>query len=308
MIGLLTMAGLLYLQIIGTASAVPSTNKDSCLRCHGMPTLAYQDQITGGIVSLYVDQATIEQSAHAKLQCLDCHHQDFSRYPHSEVATQQELNCTSCHQDNPRFDRSKFQKIEQEFFHSVHFLEMPQKFSCRTCHDPHTFQRGVKRSDVSVTIKNDNNICLHCHNLNKPLIRGNGSSLADLNTVHSWLPNLDLHWRKIRCVECHTPTSNHISHTILGADLAERDCVTCHAKNSLLLTGLYRHLVANDDQQNTAANDNNLNQIYVVGLTRNQVLDSLSIFLVILTISGIIIHGTERWLTRRKQRHDSDHG
>lgn len=59
---------------------IGTNGKSGCLVCHGDPNLV---RIQGGrTVSLYVDTAVIDKSAHAKLLCTDCHIDFAYKTPH----------------------------------------------------------------------------------------------------------------------------------------------------------------------------------------------------------------------------------
>ena len=92
-----------------------------------------------------------------------------------------------------------------------------------------------------------------------------------IDEIHSWLPNTRLHWKAVRCVECHTPevgAKDMLSHQILSKDKAERNCFACHGANSTLNTRLYRHLSSEEQQRFGFANSVILSNSYVVGTTR----------------------------------------
>jgi len=110
-------------------------------------------------------------------------------------------------------------------------------------------------------------------------------------------------------VECHTPPSTvrqlSLSHEILAKDRAERECVTCHTRDSSLRTRLYRHLIAEEEETAGFANAVILRSAYVVGATRNTYVDTAGTWLLGLTVAGVLVHGVLRIfaaLRRRRQR------
>jgi hypothetical protein len=81
---------------IGTAG------KSGCLVCHGDKNLV---RIVAGIpVSMYVDTAELQSSAHAKLLCTDCHTDFAYKVPHpttqagEDWRTIAKSSCKNCHQ------------------------------------------------------------------------------------------------------------------------------------------------------------------------------------------------------------------
>ena len=290
------------------AAAPPPDEAGWCLRCHGMATLSDRDPTTGEIIDLSVDREAFVHSNHGELACQDCHDDTgFQAFPHSEAARRTRLHCLDCHdpKDDPKFARYRFPEIEAEFKRSVHFREHPQAFDCFTCHDPHAFEIADKARFTAEVIAQDNGMCLQCHTAPQRLsVLAPERRFPDLDAIHSWLPKPDLHWRAVRCVECHTPAtaSGRMSHTVLGKDKAERNCVVCHTTDSLLLTKLYRHRKTEEVETAGFVNAVMLNDAYIIGATRNAVLDWLTYLLVGGTALGVAGHAAARVYFAGKRR------
>ena len=47
--------------------------------------------------------------------------------------------------------------------------------------------------------------------------------------THGWLHDLELDWSAIRCVRCHTESTEGFSHQILAGSQAQKSCVVCHS-------------------------------------------------------------------------------
>ncbi|MBF0370658.1 MAG: cytochrome c3 family protein [Magnetococcales bacterium] len=279
---------------------------DQCLRCHAMETLAHRDRETGRLVDLSVDPKKMAASNHGQLECLDCHGSGFKQIPHGSQAKLESLHCLECHDANQNFDRQQFEAIERSFNRSVHAQRQPENFDCFSCHDPHAFQRAERIEKISNIVADHNRVCLSCHGagtIDKPHVaQVNFTDLADLDVAHSWLPNREHHWRSVRCVECHTTHRSDASHMILTADRAEKNCVACHTKDSLLLTKLYQHRVSQERQKAGFINSIVMNESYIIGMTRHRFLDGAGIAALALTLLGVMGHGIGRWLAARRRK------
>ncbi|MBF0142202.1 MAG: cytochrome c3 family protein [Magnetococcales bacterium] len=279
-------------------------SNQGCLRCHGMRTLSYQDRLTGKLVSLFVDEAELVRSSHGGMACVRCHSRGFRQVPHTRTALAETLSCLDCHEKNNRFNRDWFQMIERQFTQSVHYQAHAGEFNCFSCHDPHRFLWSAKSRSVREVVAQDNAMCLSCHGPDGQLNQWSRRSFRTLDASHRWLPKAALHWRNVRCVECHTPGETiGVSHIILGAPSAERKCVACHSRDSLLLTKLYQHRVFEERQQAGFFNSVVLNDAYIIGMTRNRFLDWIGFLAVGGAVAGVSFHGLGRWLVARRKRH-----
>ena len=107
---------------------------------------------------------------------------------------------------------------------------------------------------------------------------------------HDWLPNTMMHWGKVRCIDCHLSTSNTYMHQILDADQAVKHCEDCHSANSILLTKLYRYKMHESREKYGFLNSVALNEAYIIGMTRNVILDQLSFLIMGAMAMGIGVH------------------
>jgi len=275
---------ILLTAIYAAAFANENMTTAYCLRCHGMETLAYRDNITGKIVNLYVDPQQYRQSNHWRLECITCHTANYSHYPHPENA--ENLYCLDCHKDDPKFTPYGFTEIEQAVKNSIH---ASIEFSCFSCHDPHQFKVSRVGEDISEIVRYDNEICLNCH----------ASPLTQLVISHQWLPKPLLHWRSIRCLECHTRYSTH---QILPAKESVKNCVECHSKEATLLSSLYQYRSQEDLQKTGWFNKAVFNNAYIIGMSRHETIDRWSLIILVLTIGGLFAHGLGRFLARSKKK------
>lgn len=146
----------------------------------------------------------------------------------------------------------------------------------------------------------DNEICLSCHaNESKYQLL---TSLDNPNILdkHDWLPNEGLHFRKVRCVECHTQLSDTllVAHNIQPKENAVKNCVECHSKNSRLLTSLYRMQFTDQRSLSGFSNSFMLEESYIIGANRNYYLNRLSIILFGMVIIFLSIHAFLRLIIK----------
>ncbi|MCW5964674.1 MAG: hypothetical protein KIT83_11600 [Bryobacterales bacterium] len=283
---------------------VPVSSGDTveyCLRCHGMQTMG-QIETLGRIRSLAVDAEAFKSSTHGAKSCTFCHY-GFGEFPHSEkVVARRKPQCTSCHRGE-RYENWGFPAVKEEFDASVHKATLGDAFTCFACHDPHTFEPSRDHRTIPLTVAYSNAICMQCHQDRERMVTRFAIATAPLEATHAFLPNRDVHWRTVRCLDCHTaPNERMVSHHILPKEEAVRNCVECHSQESRLMSKLYVHRVEEERQTAGFLNSVVLNDAYVVGMTRNRYLDAVSIGLAIITLIGIFLHALGRYLARRKVR------
>lgn len=154
------------------------------------------------------------------------------------------------------------------------------------------------------TPQNEN--CLSCHGNNKLFltekdvaesweVKANKDVFVPLKPApsvrHNWLEQPELHLAKVDCLTCHNPE--------LKSPI--KDCRQCHANDSVLLK------TAPQSPEYSLTNWSFTNKeliekgSYVVGSNRIPALDVIGILLVILTLAGCAVHGTLRFITRRRK-------
>jgi len=315
---------------VGVKAHVIKGKPVDCMRCHGMETLGYRDPVTGGFIDLHVPEKDFLDSNHKALNCIECHTAGFDDYPHPEKAKKQSLYCVDCHKDNPSLIPKHFGEIEHEFKQSVHFQRLPEDFSCFSCHDAHYFKVSIKSTDFSrfpkremcvnchtsndigITmepvrqvlemVSYDNQICLNCHAVETRLKELKETDIPNIETSHKWLPNVKMHWKKVRCIDCHLSTDDNFLHNILTADQAVKHCEECHSANSILLTKLYKYTIQENRQKYGFINSVTLNDAYIIGMTRNVILDRISFVVLGLMVLGLAAHGFGRWSFARRRK------
>jgi predicted CXXCH cytochrome family protein len=278
-----------------------------CFSCHEPAAIEHPPQAgldKKKLRAAVMDPNVFKGSDHGRLACTKCHNEGYTDFPHAADAKDSTNTCTDCHS-------KKAIKIEEEFAKSVHAKRMADTFTCTNCHNPHLMRIAEKLSNPAKIVEQDNRVCLGCHDSDETFAKyaPEKKSRPLIDQIHSWLPNTRLHWQNVRCVECHTPVSmdTPISHEIVDKTKAERKCVACHSVDSTLKVRLYRHLVQDEEQKYGFLNSVILSNSYVIGATRNAILDSLAIGLAVLTFVGVLLHGLLRyiaWRVREKKKHD----
>jgi nitrate/TMAO reductase-like tetraheme cytochrome c subunit len=118
---------LLVSLFLGGSSAAVAQGAEECLACHGEKDLTMERR--GRTVSLYVNQAELGSSPHARVSCVDCHRGlKADELPHAPRI--RPVNCLSCHDDE------KF----LGFAASVHGQAQPG-VTCAACHGGHSTRK-----------------------------------------------------------------------------------------------------------------------------------------------------------------------
>ncbi|MCP4701175.1 MAG: nitrate reductase [Gammaproteobacteria bacterium] len=294
----------LFLLMLGIscsqAAVMEKADNTACFRCHSMTTLAYIDLETGGIVDLSVQAEIFRRSNHGKLSCKACHQAAvFDKYPHTIHIDIKKSSCEDCHEDHPGFQKKyRFEKIVVQFQKSVHYQSNSDKFDCYSCHDPHSFWAGLREENTTALVRQDNRMCLNCHETPSAGVRK--KARTSLEIKHQWLPNMRTHFDSVRCVDCHVAAPGSVVHAIEPARRAEKRCVSCHTRDSMLLSRLYRYHVHQERQKGGFFNSVVLNDAYIIGMTRNRFIDWFSLLLTGATLIGITAHGIGRWISSRR--------
>jgi formate-dependent nitrite reductase cytochrome c552 subunit len=275
-----------------------------CLACHsaaGLKNPPRADLDLAKLKETLLEADAFGGSNHGHMACKQCHGQGYNDYPHAANARYEVSPCSECH-------ATKVARLEPQYEASVHSrsASTKEKFTCITCHNPHLSLVATKLKNPRKIVFQDNKDCLDCHNSEARFARfapddektpGIKKKRPDIDTLHDWLPNARLHWRAVRCVECHTPAvpaNRMLSHEILDKEKAEKNCLSCHATDSSLRTRLYRHLVKEEVEQYGFVNSAILSSSYVIGATKNPLLDAIVIGMVLLTLLGVLVHGAIR--------------
>lgn len=278
-----------------------------CLACHSPAGFEHPPQEGLDLKALRAflkDPEAFKGSDHRQLACTKCHNDGYEDFPHAEDAKDSTTSCPDCHAKISTI-------IEAQFDLSVHAKNLSDTFTCTTCHDPHVMRLATNMTDAHKIVAQDNHVCLSCHDSDEKFAKfaPEKQSRPPIDDLHSWLPNTRLHWKSVRCVECHTaavPEGQPISHEIFDKEKAEKKCLTCHSANSSLKTRLYRHLITEEQQRLGFANSVILSNSYVLGVTRHPLIDTLILLAFGAMFAGLLVHGLARLLSRRMQKGKKD--
>lgn len=291
------------------AQSYANAQHHQCLKCHSNQTYSFYNPVTEKeqkrLMNPFFIQDTIALAAgvHKQFDCTDCHSYDYSTYPHaSNLKLEPISTCIDCHGGDEAFATYQFEKIEEEFKKSVHYQVYGDNFTCSKCHSQHTYATTARTSsDVLEIVDHSNQMCLSCHNDMKRYQMVSGHANPKLVKIHSWLPNQELHFKHVRCIECHTEIvdSLMVSHDILPKEKALRKCVECHSTNSRLKASLYKYQNLQKRAENGNLNTVLANESYIIGTHQVPILKLLSIIIFLLALSGIIVHSIFRILKKK---------
>lgn len=280
----------------------------SCLKCHSKQSYTFHNSLMETedkkLMNPYyiIDTTALKLGVHNQFDCTDCHSYEYSTYPHSANLKLEPLGtCLDCHGGDETFASYQFEKIEEEFQKSVHYQVYGDNFTCAKCHSQHTYAATARTSDdVMEIVEYSNRMCLSCHNDMKKYELVSGHENPEIIQIHEWLPNQELHFQHVRCIECHTEVidSLMVSHNIVRKDLAVRKCVECHTSDSRLKTSLYKYKNLQQRSENGNLSTVISNESYVIGANQLPILKLLSVVIFILTLGGIIIHTIFRILKK----------
>jgi len=276
-----------------------------CYACHseeGLTNPPRDDLDLEELAGLVMHSDGFDAGVHTGMACKECHAEGYVEFPHAEPVVRKIQPCLECH-------RQRGGEIQKEFERSVHYERHGDKFTCVACHEAHYMQVAEKIRLPREIALQDNGFCQRCHESELRFAEFTTElDLPNLNHVHDWLPNPELHWGALRCVDCHTAeVAVSISHEIRPKEEAEQQCVACHSRDSTLRTRLYRYLVHEDRLSKVGfVNGVLLTDAYVVGATRNEWLDRASFWVAGAMLLGIILHGALRILLGALRRRKSN--
>lgn len=276
----------------------------TCLKCHGDEFYYYyndwiEQDVKARMNPYYIiDSAEYYISNHKTFLCIDCHSMDYETFPHpGELRMELKYTCMDCHEGDDNYAEYQFEKINDEFHKSVHATKYDETFTCWMCHNPHTYKINARTNDkITDIITYDNEICLSCHTHANKMNLLNDLENPNVIDQHEWLPNQVLHFKHVRCIECHTDVIEDmlVAHHILPKEEAVRNCKECHSRNSRLLGSLYKFTAKEERNAVGFVNASILDEGYIIGVNRNYYLNVISIVLFGLVLIGIIVHASLR--------------
>lgn len=290
----------------------------ACFECHSAAEVAKPARLDlCRLRYSSLDPKAFHTSNHGEQKCVDCHGGEdedgkqttyYDDFPHDPKGAEATAECSDCH-------AAKVKRIRPMFLKSVHARsdELRDKFTCATCHDPHVHAVAKRLVDPRAVVAMDNQVCLECHDSDERFAEyaprdaksGLLRSRPKIDQIHEWLPNTRLHWTAVRCIDCHTPeveVTKLLSHEILDHEKAERNCVACHSRDTMLNLRLYRHLAQQEQEGLGFTNSVMLRSSYVVGATRHPLLDLLLGLALAAAVLGCIGHGLARYIAKRRPK------
>ncbi|MCB8998549.1 MAG: cytochrome c3 family protein [Bacteroidales bacterium] len=273
-----------------------------CLRCHASGYFVLTSEISGKQKkqampdNFRIFPEKFYNGVHWQFGCTDCHSSEYHTFPHAaELRFDVPFACIDCHGGDEATAKYHFEEIQVEYEKSVHAKLPNDEFNCWKCHDPHSYAPLARRDTLTTDfVVSSNQMCLKCHgNFDVFQLLSEKKELTEVVKNHSWLPNQALHFRSVRCLECHSAQNQDIliSHNIMPKDSAVHDCVRCHSGNSLLMGTLYKFRTVESRKSygfvNAAIIDNNS---YVIGANHSRFMNISGIIIIIMTLLAIAIH------------------
>lgn len=270
-----------------------------CLKCHAEARYMLVDSASGDSVKmkmyaeLRIDPVKYLNGTHGVFKCTDCHSTDYSTVPHpASVKFETDYTCLDCHGGDEKYAAFHFETIDEEYAKSVHADSLQSDFSCWSCHNPHSYKLTGPDVKVANKVATDNAMCLSCHGNQIKFEDLAGKDIPNLISKHDWLPNQALHFKNVRCIDCHGARNDSlvVAHLIKPSKEAVKNCVECHSTNSILMASLYKYSVSEKRNKFGFYNGVVMNEAYVIGANRNYYLNVASIAIFALTLLGIAIH------------------
>jgi predicted CXXCH cytochrome family protein len=279
-----------------------------CLKCHSSNIISFHNEVTGmeqkKLMNPYLimDTLKIITGVHQNFDCMDCHSYEYETYPHpANLKLDPMPSCLDCHGGDPTYATYQFEKIDEEFRKSIHSQISGEVFKCESCHDQHTYKPTARNSErINEIVEYSNSLCLSCHdNMNRYEIVADKEN-PELVQVHNWLPNQELHFKNVRCIECHTNVvdSLMVSHNILPKTKAVKNCAQCHSTNSLLKASLYKYENLQARSEDGALKSVFTNQSYVIGTNQSPLLKMIFAVIFLAAFAGISVHAVFRILKK----------
>lgn len=318
-LNLLLQAGLVHAEgtsdSTGTFKSEFFDQNERCFKCHGGPKYSYFNSSTEKTVTAQmceerrVSRDAFYQSNHKSFACVDCHSAEYDSFPHPGAARMEEkFSCLDCHGYDEKYAQFSFEKIDEEFQQSVHYIANSDEFTCWKCHNPHTYKTTIRNSkSITQSVAYDNQMCLTCHSNFDNFQLLTDRKQINLIEKHDWLPNQSSHFSKVRCIECHARHTDSlmVAHRIMPKEKAVKNCVECHSQNSLLMGSLYKFQAKENRTEAGFLNAIILNNAFVIGANRNIFLNRISVILFGVAVVFLLGHLIARIFFRKK---NENHG
>ena len=289
------------------AQIYDNAQQHQCLKCHSSQTYTFYNTLMEyeekRLMNPFyiIDTVELKLGVHNVFDCIDCHSYEYSEYPHKAAIKLEPLpTCLDCHGggDTP----FQFDKIQEEFQKSIHYQEYQDNFTCSKCHNIHTYHPvSTTSSSVERIVEYSNGMCLSCHDDMKEYNLVSGRANPEIVEIHEWLPNQELHFESVRCIECHTEVQEGlmVPHNILAKEDAVRKCAECHSQNSRLKATLYKYQNLQQRAEDGGLGTILSNQSYVIGTHQVPFLRTIGFIITALALAAIGIHIVFRIINKK---------
>lgn len=290
-----------FILLTSQTEAVKAPDNEKCLKCHGNNYYSFHNEVTEADVHkkmnpyFLINKKLYNNGVHNSFNCTDCHVEEYETYPHSaELKLEPNYQCMDCHGDDEHFAQFHFDEISVQVQKSIHGKKFGDDFKCEMCHNPHYYELEARnKTNIDEIVMQSNQMCLECHDYTEDrfyLLSDTSMSINEQS--HKWLPNQSLHFKKVRCIDCHATHQDSLilPHDIYGKESAVKNCVECHGTDSRLMSTLYQHRAKENRDKYGFFNGVMLNESFVIGANNNYYLNIISITVFSILLLILIIH------------------
>ncbi|QIA07827.1 cytochrome c3 family protein [Draconibacterium halophilum] len=281
-----------------------------CLKCHSQQTYSFHNEMMDTQEKrlmnpyLIIDTVRLRNGVHQNFDCMDCHSYDYLTYPHAaSLKLEPLMTCLDCHGGDESYAKYEFDKIAEEVEKSIHYQNFGDNFTCAKCHDQHYYTPTARTGNsIAEIVETSNAMCLSCHDDIKRFSLVSENEKLAVVDIHDWLPNQELHFKHVRCIECHTAVEDDlmVSHNIRSKEEAVRRCAECHSSNSLLKASLYKYQNLQERAEDGSMLGVLSHENYVIGSHQIPIFKTISLIIFLAALAGIIIHVIFRIIIKKK--------
>ncbi|MDP2360799.1 MAG: cytochrome b/b6 domain-containing protein [bacterium] len=322
---------LLALLLAGLARAQDTRfDPENCLYCHGKPWMAVLD--SAGVRNFHIDENVHRESVHGRFACRQCH-VDIDQVPHRTPV--QKVNCAvACHVIDPYTGRDfSHLQMAQDLANSVHGKSGKgaldhRKPVCKDCH-----VNSIYWQKLPSNLERARNKCLACHeNYNE--LEGDFKHLAlHISESEYWRTQKNFE----ACIRCHTDNelvSDSLATLLIdgtmvssflksfhgrGFSFGDRRspvCADCHGYHKVLSHTDERSMIHSSNLRQTCSATGCHDGATVAFATAGSMHDlyqgvkvhvlvwvkRVYIWLIVLTIGGMMLHNLLDWWSWRRHR------
>ncbi len=235
-------------------------SNETCLECHSDKDLT-METADGKEISIHVDEAKLQASAHKSLSCADCHEDLTTEHPDDEKPAKP-VNCASCHEEQAEVYATSIHGVSRKMgasaaatctdCHGTHDMlpasdphspvfKLNLSFTCAKCHDNDgiTGEYRMRFPDVATQYQDSIhgigvlkkglivapscNDCHGVHDIKRSVDRSSPINKANLAKT---------------CGKCHVGIEETYNRSVHGQLLAKGDsrgpvCTDCHTAHQI---------------------------------------------------------------------------